>query len=52
MGIVNRWYLKKKGCKCQQNEGKENYWGSANLTAKEETTPYSVLLGALEKCYD
>lgn len=31
---------------------KENYWRSPNLTARAEPITYSVLLSALEKCYD
>lgn len=50
MGIVNRWYLKKKGWKCQQNEGKKSYCMSPSLTVKAESITYSGVQGALEKC--
>lgn len=52
MGTVKRCYLKKKVWKGQQNEGKENYWSSPNITAKAKPISDSICLGALEKPHD
>lgn len=50
METVIRCYLRKKGWKGQQKEGKENYWGFPNILTKAKTILDSFL-GVLEKCY-